>query len=100
MIPLSRRQFLRTAGSVAGATLASETGGAPSVTLACADYLRFTPVATGDLRPDTIDLTLLRGPRSEMLRRASNDASISGGEGGLTKRRVSVEEYFAEFLKN
>ncbi len=96
MNPLSRRQFFRAAGSVAGATLASETKAAPaatpSVTLACADYLRFTPFATGDLRPDNIDLTLLRGPRSEMLRRASNDATISGGEGSMLGHLLRVDQ--------
>ena len=96
MNPLSRRQFFATAGSVAGATLASETEGArssnASVTLACADYLRFTPFATGDLRPDDLDLTLLRGPRSEMLRRASNDATISGGEGSMLGHLLRVDQ--------
>lgn len=95
MTPLSRRQFIATAGSVAGATLADEAGAArqsaPSVTLACADYLRFTPFATGDLRPDDIDLTVLRGPRSEMLRRASGDATISGGEGSMLGHLLRVD---------
>ena len=96
MNPLSRRQFFATAGSVAGATLATETESArapnASVTLACADYLRFTPFATGDLKPDDLDLTLLRGPRSEMLRRASSDATISGGEGSMLRHLLRVDQ--------
>ena len=53
---MNRRTFLETAGLLAlartGAAAAS-----PKLTLACADYLRFTPLATGDFRPKEIDLT-------------------------------------------
>ncbi len=88
MDQLSRRQFFETAGSVADASFVSRRDGVaqragavpPKITLACADYLRFTPLATGDLRPRSVDLTLARGPRSEMLRRATSDPGVGGGE--------------------
>jgi 4,5-dihydroxyphthalate decarboxylase len=63
------------------------------VALTCADYARIMPLATGDVRPDGIDLTLIHNSgggsggswtsRAEMLRRALNDPSVAGGEASM-----------------
>jgi 4,5-dihydroxyphthalate decarboxylase len=87
---MNRRAFLETAGFLALA----RTGAAaatPKLTLAGADYLRFTPLATGDFRPKDIDLTWIRGDRSEMLRRAATDPSIDGGEASMLQHLVRVD---------
>ncbi len=95
----SRRQFLGSAAFIAGASLASKGEGAtrqsgeavPKITLTCSDYLRFTPLATGDLRPKNVDLTWIRGPRSEMLRRALSDPAVDGGETSMLGHLLRVD---------
>jgi 4,5-dihydroxyphthalate decarboxylase len=100
MNEISRRQFFRTAGSITGASFVGTRCAAarqdrealPKITLTCADYLRFTPLATGDLRPKDVDLTLVRGPRSEMLRRALADPEVSGGETSMLGHLLRVDQ--------
>jgi 4,5-dihydroxyphthalate decarboxylase len=95
----SRRQFIKTAACVAGASFAAnregearQAGGTvPKISLACSDYLRFTPLATGDLRPKNVDLTWIRGPRSDMLRRALSDPAIDGGETSMLGHLLRVD---------
>jgi hypothetical protein len=59
------------------------------ITLTCTDYARVMPLATGDVKPDGIDLTLIHGTagswemRAEMLRRALDDPNVQGGEGSM-----------------
>jgi 4,5-dihydroxyphthalate decarboxylase len=59
------------------------------ITLTCADYARVMPLATGDVKPEGVDLTLILGSggswerRAEMLRRALNDPSVHGGEASM-----------------
>jgi 4,5-dihydroxyphthalate decarboxylase len=59
------------------------------ITLTCADYARVMPLATGDIKPDRITLTLIRGTagswekRAEMLRRALDDPMVQGGEASM-----------------
>jgi 4,5-dihydroxyphthalate decarboxylase len=59
------------------------------ITLTCADYARVMPLATGDVKPDGIDLTLALGSggswegRAEMLRRALDDPAVQGGEASM-----------------
>jgi 4,5-dihydroxyphthalate decarboxylase len=59
------------------------------ISLTCADYARVMPLATGDVKPDGIVLTLIHGTggswemRAEMLRRALNDPAVHGGEGSM-----------------
>jgi 4,5-dihydroxyphthalate decarboxylase len=59
------------------------------ISLTCADYARVMPLATGDVKPDGITLTLILGSggswekRAEMLRRALNDPSVEGGEASM-----------------
>ncbi len=87
----SRRRFL-TSSAAAGAALAiprigtadGQSGaGTPVLSLACANYIRFLPIATGDVKPTGLALTWLRGDRTEMLRRATDDPAIDGGETSL-----------------
>lgn len=96
---LSRRQFFVTAGGVAAGSLslapsvhAQETAaGLPRLTLACADYTRYLPLATGDVRPKGLALTWVRGDRSEMLRRAASDPAVDGGEGSMAQHLLRVD---------
>jgi 4,5-dihydroxyphthalate decarboxylase len=59
------------------------------ISLTCADYARVMPLATGEVKPDGIDLTLVLGSggswetRAEMLRRALDDPSVHGGEASM-----------------
>ena len=59
------------------------------ISLTCADYARVMPLATGDVKPDGIDLTLIHGTdgswsqRADMLRRAIGDPSVHGGEASM-----------------
>jgi len=59
------------------------------ITPTCADYARVMPLATGDVKPDGIALTLIQGTggswemRAEMLRRALNDPTVQGGEASM-----------------
>jgi 4,5-dihydroxyphthalate decarboxylase len=60
-----------------------------SISLTCADYARVMPLATGDVKPDGIALTLIHGTggsweaRAQMLRRALEDPAVHGGEGSM-----------------
>ena len=59
------------------------------ISLTCADYARVMPLATGEVVPDGIDLTMVLGRegswplRAEMLRRAAGDPSVHGGESSM-----------------
>ena len=85
---VSRRAFLTTTGAVAGALAAPDrvrASHAPSLTLTCANYVRFLPIATGDVRPIDLALTWVRGDRNEMLRRATDDSTVDGGETSMAQ---------------
>ena len=43
------------------------------------------PIAAGDVRPKDLTLTWLRGDRNEMLRRATEDPGIDGGETSMAQ---------------
>jgi 4,5-dihydroxyphthalate decarboxylase len=98
MSPLSRREFIGATSGAAAAPFvnglrASPQAAAPTsaLTLACADYVRFMPVATGDVRPAALTLTWLRGDRNEMLRRATSDPSVHGGETSMAQHLIRVD---------
>jgi 4,5-dihydroxyphthalate decarboxylase len=61
------------------------------VTLTCADYARVLPLATGEVRPEGIALTMILGSRgswparAEMLRRAVQDPAVQGGEWSMAQ---------------
>ncbi len=64
-----------------------------AITLTCADYVRIMPLATGAV-PAEFSLVLGRGgswpERAEMLRRATGDSTVAGGEAsmGIHLRRM------------
>jgi 4,5-dihydroxyphthalate decarboxylase len=89
---VSRRLFLTSSGIAAGAVAAPLRAAAAQaappaggLTLASANYVRFLPIATGDVRPRGLALTWVRGERNEMLRRATEDAEIDGGETSMAQ---------------
>ena len=67
------------------------------LTLTIADYARVMPLATGQVTPDGIDLTLVLGregswpARADLLRRALSDPAVQGGEASMAGhlRRVA-----------
>jgi 4,5-dihydroxyphthalate decarboxylase len=89
MESISRREFLTSTGVVAGGVLAApdvvgQTPG-PPLTLCCTNYVRLLPMATGDVRPRDVALTWVRGDRAEMLRRATEDPAVDGGETSMAQ---------------
>lgn len=98
MNSFSRRKFFVAAGSVAGASLvptreivALRAGQASPITLTCSEYMRFTPLATGDVSHDELELRLIRGPRGEMLSRAVSDPEVDGGESSMLRHLLRVD---------
>src|SRR6516165_4630762 len=61
------------------------------VSLTCADYARVMPLATGEVKPDGISLTMILGRRgswpvrAELLRRAVQDPTVTGGEWSMAQ---------------
>jgi 4,5-dihydroxyphthalate decarboxylase len=61
------------------------------ISLTCADYARILPLATGEVKPEGIDLTMILGhrgswhARAEMLRRAVQDPAVQGGEWSMAQ---------------
>ncbi len=49
------------------------------------------PLATGDLKPADLDLTWIRGDRNDMLRRATSDPQVDGGESSMAQHIVRVD---------
>jgi 4,5-dihydroxyphthalate decarboxylase len=68
------------------------------VTLTCADYTRVMPLAAGMIDTPGIDLTMILGrngtwpSRAEMLRRATQDATVSGGEGSMAQHLYRIDK--------
>jgi 4,5-dihydroxyphthalate decarboxylase len=98
MRPLSRREFIGAASGAAAAPFVGAPGRpaqgaafASALTLACADYVRFMPIATGDVRPADLKLTWLRGDRTEMLRRATSDPAVHGGETSMAQHVIRLD---------
>ena len=85
---VSRRRFLSTTGAAAGVLAGSDAARAahaPALTLTGANYVRFLPIATGDVQPRDVTLTWVRGERNEMLRRATDDSKVDGGETSMAQ---------------
>lgn len=91
----SRRQFLGAAACLAVAPVdhqpVARAQDGQTLTLTCADYIRFMPIATGDVRPKDLKLTWLRGDRNEMLRRATSDPAVDGGETSMAQHLLRVD---------
>jgi 4,5-dihydroxyphthalate decarboxylase len=68
------------------------------ITLTTADYARLMPLATGEVKPEGIALTLLlsrRGSwpeRAEMLRRAVQDPAVQGGEWSMAQYLYRIDK--------
>jgi 4,5-dihydroxyphthalate decarboxylase len=95
---ISRRAFIGATGVTAAAPLVGRSGSqaqgsasTPALTLTCANYVRFMPIATGDVHPADLKLTWLRGDRNEMLRRATSDPAVHGGETSMAQHLLRVD---------
>jgi 4,5-dihydroxyphthalate decarboxylase len=68
------------------------------VTLTCADYARVLPLATGEVKPERIALTMILGSqgswpaRAEMLRRAVQDPHVQGGEWSMAQYLYRIDK--------
>jgi len=68
------------------------------ISLTCADYARVMPLATGEVKPQGIALTMIlssRGSwpgRAEMLRRAVQDPDVQGGEWSLAQYLYRIDK--------
>jgi 4,5-dihydroxyphthalate decarboxylase len=68
------------------------------ITLTCADYARVMPLATGMVKPRGIALTLILGScgswpaRAEMLRRATQDPTVQGGEWSMAQYLYRIDK--------
>ena len=68
------------------------------ITLTCADYARLTPLMTGDVKAEGIDLTLIHGnggawpARAEMLRCALQDPEVQGGEASMAAHLRRIDK--------
>jgi 4,5-dihydroxyphthalate decarboxylase len=73
-------------------------GAGLQITLTCADYARLMPLATGEVTPEGIDLTLVLGSRgswparAEMLRRAVQDPAVHGGEWSMAQYLYRIDK--------
>jgi 4,5-dihydroxyphthalate decarboxylase len=93
MASLTRRTFLGTASAAAALLPSAARAQAPrsALRLTAANYVRFMPIATGDLKPADLDLTWIRGDRNEMLRRATADPEVDGGESSMAQHVVRID---------
>jgi 4,5-dihydroxyphthalate decarboxylase len=68
------------------------------ITLTCADYARIMPLATGEVKPNGIALTMILGSRgswparAEMLRRAVQDLAVQGGEWSMAQYLYRIDK--------
>jgi 4,5-dihydroxyphthalate decarboxylase len=73
------------------------TPGRFPISLTCADYARVMPLATGEVEPEGIALTMILGSRgswparAEMLRRAVQDPAVHGGEWSMAQYLYRIE---------
>jgi 4,5-dihydroxyphthalate decarboxylase len=74
------------------------------ISLTCADYARVMPLATGDVKPGGIALTLIHGTagswemRAEVLRRALNDRAVDGGEASMAGHLRRIDKGDRSFV--
>ena len=97
MKTLSRRSVLRTAGALAGASLTTRSAaaaqgrsGPATISLVCADYVRYMHIANGDVKPEGVTLNWIRGERTPMLRRAATDETVDGGESSMAQHIIRI----------
>ena len=69
-----------------------------SITLTCADYARIMPLATGEVKPEGIALTMVLGSRgswparAEMISRAVQDPKVQGGEWSMAQYLYRIDK--------
>jgi 4,5-dihydroxyphthalate decarboxylase len=74
------------------------------ISLTCADYARVLPLATGEVRPEGIALTMILGSRgswparAEMLRRAVQDPDVQGGEWSMAQYLYRIDKGDRRFV--
>jgi 4,5-dihydroxyphthalate decarboxylase len=74
------------------------------ISLTCGDYARVMPLATGEVQPDRIALTMILGSRgswparAEMLRRAVQDPAVHGGEWSMAQYLYRVDKGDRRFV--
>jgi 4,5-dihydroxyphthalate decarboxylase len=99
MSEITRRAFVGTAGSLAGASVLGTPAlagkahgkGAHTVTLAITEYLRFMPLMAGQVQGRELELRWERGSRREMLDRTLDDPAVDGGEGSMLGHLLRVD---------
>jgi 4,5-dihydroxyphthalate decarboxylase len=75
-----------------------------ALSLTCADYARVMPLATGEVKPEGIALTMILGrrgswpDRAEMLRRAVQDPAVQGGEWSMAQYLYTVDKRERRFV--
>jgi 4,5-dihydroxyphthalate decarboxylase len=68
------------------------------IALTCADYARIMPLATGEVKPEGIALTMVLGSRgswpkrAEMLSRAVQDPAVQGGEWSMAQYLYRIDK--------
>ena len=68
------------------------------ISLTCADYARVMPLATGEVKPEGIALSMILGSRgswparAEMLRRAVQDPHVQGGEWSMAQYLYRIDK--------
>ena len=68
------------------------------ITLTCADYARVMPLATGEVKPEGIALTMLLGSRgswparADMINRAVQDPKVQGGEWSMAQYLYRIDK--------
>src|SRR5258708_10562159 len=69
-----------------------------ALSLTCADYARLMPLATGEVKPEGIALTMILGSRgswplrAEMLSRAVQDETVQGGEWSMAQYLYRIDK--------
>ncbi len=72
--------------------------------LTCADYARLMPLATGEVKPEGIDLRMVLGSRgswplrAQMLRRAAQDPEVQGGEYSMAQYLYRIDQGDRRFV--
>src|SRR5439155_25702467 len=80
-----------------GAGVHAMTAGIP-IALTCADYARVMPLATGEVKPAGIALTMILGSRgswparAEMLRRPEQEPGVQGGEWSMAQYLYRIDQ--------
>ena len=99
MTRITRRAFVGSAGSLTGASMLGIPGlvgeppgtGSDTVTLAITEYLRFTPLSSGQVQGREVEVRWTRGTRREMLDRTLDDPDVDGGEGSMLGHLLRVD---------